>query len=396
MRILVLNAGSSSLKFQFLDTATEEVLAKGNCERIGINGSFIKYSSDKGSEKFEASMPTHAQAIEQMLKFLLDGKIGVLSSLDDIEGIGHRMVNGGEKFIKSMLVTNDILKELEKIIPMAPLHNPAAIYGMRACLEMLPKVKNVVVFDTSFHSTMPDVAYMYALPYEMYEKHHVRRYGAHGTSHRFIANETGKLIGGLEGKKIVSCHLGNGSSITAIKDGKSVDTSMGYTPLAGVPMGTRCGDIDPSLVQTICEITGKNVEQATTFMNKECGLLGITGFTSDMRDIEQNLDNPRVKLALDMLCYSIKKYIGAYAAAMGGLDAIVFTGGIGENTVDLREKVVEGLDFLGVEIDKDINRTIPRGTTAEISTSNSSVKIFRIPTNEELMIALDTEQLIKA
>lgn len=395
MKILVLNAGSSSLKFQFLNTATEEVLAKGNCERIGINGSFIKYSSDKGSEKVEAEMPTHAQAIEQMLKFLQDEKIGVLSSLEDIEGIGHRMVNGGERFIKSMLVTSDVTKELEKIIPMAPLHNPAAIYGMNACLELLPNVKNVVVFDTSFHSTMPDVAYMYALPYEMYEEHHIRRYGAHGTSHRYIAKETGEFLGGLKGKKIVSCHLGNGSSITAIKDGKSVDTSMGYTPLAGVPMGTRCGDIDPAIVQAICEITGKDIEQATTFMNKECGLLGITGFTSDMRDIEQNLDNPRVRLAFDMLCYSIKKYIGAYTAAMGGLDAIVFTGGIGENTVELREKVTDGLEFLGVKLDKNINQSAPRGTNIELSASDSAVKIYRIPTNEELMIALDTEQLIK-
>lgn len=395
MKILVLNSGSSSLKFQFMDTETKKVLCKGNCERIGINGSFIKYSSDLGSDKKEISMPTHSQAISAMLDMLQDSKIGVLQNLSDIEAIGHRMVNGGEKYTQPLLVTHDTIKELEKIIPMAPLHNPAAIYGMKACLELLPDVKNVVVFDTAFHMTMPEVAYMYAIPYEMYTDHAIRRYGAHGSSHRYVADELGKLIGGLQGKKVVSCHLGNGSSITAIKDGKSIDTSMGYTPLAGVPMGTRSGDIDPAILNAIADITGKNISEVTTYLNKECGLLGITGFTSDMRDIENNMDNPRVKLAFDMLCYSITKYIGAYSAAMGGLDAVIFTGGIGENTVELRSQVMANFAYLGAEMDEEVNANAPRGTTVALHTDKSKVLIYRIPTDEEYVIAHDTEVLVK-
>lgn len=395
MKILVLNSGSSSLKFQFMDTETKKVLCKGNCERIGINGSFIKYSSDLGSDKKEIDMPTHSQAISAMLEMLQDSKIGVLQNLSDIEAIGHRMVNGGEKYTQPLLVTPDTIKELEKIIPMAPLHNPAAIYGMRACLELLPDVKNVVVFDTAFHMTMPEVAYMYAIPYEMYTEHAIRRYGAHGSSHRYVADELGKLIGGLQGKKVVSCHLGNGSSITAIKDGKSIDTSMGYTPLAGVPMGTRSGDIDPAILNAIADITGKSIAEVTTYLNKECGLLGITGFTSDMRDIENNMDNPRVKLAFDMLCYSITKYIGAYSAAMGGLDAVIFTGGIGENTVELRSQVMANFSYLGAELDEKTNANAPRGTTVALHTDKSKVLIYRIPTDEEYVIAHDTEVLVK-
>lgn len=395
MKILIINCGSSSLKFQLMDTKTLQILAKGNCERIGVGQSFINYKSDKCAKKLDIEMQTHTDAIKNAMNLLVDEECGVLKSLNEIDAIGHRMVHGGEKFTQSVVVTEELLTELTNLIPLAPLHNPANILGIRACMEVLPDKQNVVVFDTAFHATMPDYAYMYGLGYDMYQLHKIRKYGFHGSSHRYIAMQMEKIYSGLKGKKIISCHLGNGSSITAIKDGKSMDTTMGYTPLAGVIMGTRCGDIDPALVKSIMDYTGKNVQQVMDYLNKQCGLLGISGISSDMRDIEANIDKPRVKLAFNMLCHSIKKYIGAYAAIMGGVDAIVFTGGIGENTVRLRQQVLEGLEFMGVKLDSNKNENLPRGTSELISTKDSKVEVYRIPTDEEYIIAMDTERLVK-
>ncbi len=395
MKVLVINAGSSSLKAQLMDSESGEVYCSAYCERIGLDGSFMTY---KTSEKrvINVPMPTHKEALNAYLSAMTDAKIGVIKSLNEIGAIGHRLVNFGEKYNKSIVVTKAILADLKKNISFAPLHNPPAILGLNACMELMPKVKNVAVFDTAFHSTMEEPAFVYAIPYEFYEKNKIRRYGAHGTSHRYIAMQMEKIFGTLKGKKIISCHIGSGSSICAIKDGKSVDTSMGYTPLAGVVMGTRSGDIDPSILKDIMEIKHCTVDEAINILNKKSGLIGLCGY-SDMRDIESNLDKKSVKLAFDVMVYSIKKYIGAYAAAMNGVDAIVFTAGIGEKDEKVREAVCENMEYLGLYFDKEKNIKLhkPFDNIIELTKPNSKVKVYRVPTNEEFMIALDTAQLAK-
>ncbi len=394
MKVLVINSGSSSLKAQLMETSNGKVIAKAYCQRIGLDKSFMEY---KTSEKhiIEHNMPTHKQAFQLVLDTLTDKKIGVISSLDEIKAIGHRMVNFGEKYNKSIIVTKDVYEDLKNYIHFAPLHNPAALLGISICMEMMPKIKNVAVFDTAFHSTMPDYAFMYAIPYDLYENNKIRRYGAHGTSHRYIAMKCAELFGDLKGKKIISCHIGSGSSVCAIKDGKCIDTSMGYTPLAGLVMGTRSGDVDPSVLKDIMEIKGLNIGQTIDLLNKQSGLAGITGGLSDLRDIDDNLDKPRVKLAFDMLVYSIKKYIGAYAAAMNGVDYIIFTAGVGENDSLVREAVCKDMEYLGVDFDSEVNNNAPRGTIQEFTKKNSKTKVYRIPTDEEYMIAMDTANLVK-
>ena len=392
MKVLVINSGSSSLKAQLMETENGKVLAKAYCQRIGLDKAFMDFKTDE-KRVINADMPTHKEAFQVFLNALTDKKIGVISNLSEIKAIGHRLVNFGEKYNKSIVVTKKIYEDLKNYIHFAPLHNPAAMLGIQVCMELMPKVKNVAVFDTAFHSTMPEKAYIYAIPYEFYTKNKIRRYGAHGTSHRYIARKCAELFGDLKGKKIISCHLGSGSSICAIKDGKCIDTSMGYTPLAGVVMGTRSGDLDPSVVKEIMDVKGISVDEAINLLNKQSGLIGLTGGLSDMRDIDDNLDKPRIKLAFDVMVYSIKKYIGAYAAAMNGVDYIIFTAGVGENDHLVREAVCEGLEYLGVDFDKKVNETAPRGTIQEFTKKGSKVKVYRIPTDEEYMIALDTAEL---
>ena len=394
MKVLVVNAGSSSLKAQLMETETGEVFAKAYCQRIGINGSFMEYKNPQ-KHVVEAPMSTHKEAFQLFLDYLTSKETGVISNLSEIKAIGHRVVNLGEKFNKSVVVTEEVFADMQNYLHFAPLHNPGAMAGMRACMELMPGKTNVAVFDTAFHSTMPEQAYMYAIPYDLYEDHKIRRYGAHGTSHRYIAEKCAELYGDLKGKKIISCHIGSGSSICAIKDGKCIDTTMGYTPLAGVVMGTRSGDIDPSALKDIMSIKGLTIDQTIDMLNKKSGLLGITGEYSDLRDIDENLDKPRVKLAFDMMVYSIKKYIGAYAAAMNGVDYIVFTAGVGENDELVREAVCKDMEYLGIDFDYELNKTAPRGTIIEFTKPNSKTKVLRIPTDEEFMIAMDTARLSK-
>ncbi len=395
MKVLVVNSGSSSLKAQLMETDSGKVLAKAYCQRIGLDKSFMEY---KTNEKFviDFDMPNHKVAFKLFLDTLTSNDKGVIKSLNEIKAIGHRIVNLGEKYNKSIIITKEIFDDMQNYIHFAPLHNPAAMSGIKACLELMPEVKNVGVFDTAFHSTMPEQAYIYALPYEFYENNGIRRYGAHGTSHRYIAMKCREIFGDLKGKKIISCHIGSGSSICAIKDGKSVDTSMGYTPLAGVVMGTRSGDIDPAILKDIMSIKNCSVDEAIDMLNKKSGLLGIAGY-SDMRDIEANIDNKVVKLAFDVMVYSIKKYIGAYAAAMNGVDAIVFTAGIGEKDELVREAVCKDMEYLGLEFDSEKNIKLhkPFDKIIEITKPTSKVKVYRIPTDEEYMIALDTANLVK-
>ena len=394
MKVLVINSGSSSLKAQLMETSNGKVYAKAYCQRIGLDKSFMEYKTTE-KQNIEADMPTHKEAFQLLFNTLTDKKLGVIKSLDEIKAIGHRVVNFGEKYKTSVVVTKQVIKEMEKNIHFAPLHNPPALQGLKICMELMPKVKNVAVFDTSFHSTMPEKAYVYAIPYELYSKNKIRRYGAHGTSHRYIAMKCKELFGSLKGKKIISCHIGSGSSICAIKDGVCVDTSMGYTPLAGIIMGTRSGDIDPAIVKEIMDVKGLTAEQTINMLNKESGLLGITGKYSDLRDIDAHLDEPRTKLAFDMLVYSIKKYIGAYAAAMNGVDYVIFTAGVGENDALVREAVCKDMEYLGIDFDTKLNKTAPRGTIQEFTKKSSKVKVYRIPTDEEYMIALDTASLVK-
>lgn len=394
MKVLVINSGSSSLKAQLMETDNGKVLAKAYCQRIGLDKAFMDFKTDE-KRVINADMPTHKEAFQVFLNALTDKKIGVISDLSEIKAIGHRLVNFGEKYNKSIVVTKEIYEDLKNYIHFAPLHNPPAMLGIQVCMELMPGVKNVAVFDTAFHSTMPEKAYIYAIPYEFYTENKIRRYGAHGTSHRYIARKCAELFGDLNGKKIISCHLGSGSSICAIKDGKCVDTSMGYTPLAGVVMGTRSGDLDPAVVKEIMDVKGISVDDTINLLNKQSGLIGLTGGLSDMRDIDANLDKPRIKLAFDVMVYSIKKYIGAYAAAMNGVDYIIFTAGVGENDHLVREAVCEGLDYLGVDFDKNVNESAPRGTVQEFTKKGSKVKVYRIPTDEEYMIALDTAELAK-
>ncbi len=397
MKILVVNAGSSSLKYQLIDMQTESVLAKGGCERIGIEGSFLKAKGNGKEKLYEQPMPNHKVAIELVLSALRDSEIGVIKSMEEIGAIGHRVVASGEYFKKTTLVTPEVLKTLEeKTFELAPLHNPAAAVGLRACMEVMPKTPMALVFDTSFHATMPEKAYLYGINYDDYKEYGVRRYGAHGTSHKFVSGEAAKYLKKKpEQLKIVTCHLGNGSSISAVDSGKCVDTSMGFTPLAGVLMGTRSGDIDASAVEFLAKKKGLTHAEVINYLNKKCGVAGISGVSSDFRDLDNGAaqGNKRCALALDMFSYQTKKYVGAYAAAMGGLDCIVFTAGIGENAPGVREGVCEGLEFLGVKLDKKEN-AIRKDGIHEVSAKDSKVKVLVIPTNEELVIARETAELL--
>ncbi|HIR29510.1 MAG TPA: acetate kinase [Candidatus Coproplasma stercorigallinarum] len=398
MKILVINAGSSSLKYQLIDMETEGVLAKGGCERIGIAGSLLKAKGNGKEKVYEQDMPNHKVAIELVLEALHDDEIGVIKSMEEIDAVGHRIVASGEYFKKTTLVTPEVLKTLEeKTFELAPLHNPAAATAIRACMEVMPKTPMALVFDSSFHATMPEKAYLYGIAYEDYKAYGVRKYGAHGTSHKFVSQEAAKYLGKKpEELKIVTCHLGNGSSITAVDGGKCVDTSMGFTPLAGVLMGTRSGDIDASAVEFLARKKGMTHAEVVTYLNKKCGVAGISGVSSDFRDLIAGMENgnERCKLALDMFNYQTKRFVGAYAAAMGGLDCIVFTAGIGENTPQVREGVCEGLEFLGVKLDKAKNVAKNDGGIRDISAEGSRVKILVIPTNEELVIARETAELL--
>ncbi|MBQ2864812.1 MAG: acetate kinase [Clostridia bacterium] len=394
MKILVLNAGSSSLKFQLLNMEDESVIAKGNAERIGIEGSFLTYKANGKAYTNKYLMPTHVEAMEHIIATLTDPEIGVIKKITEISGFGHRVVNVGETYFDSVVVTPEVLEDFKTKVDFSPLHVPGAISGIEACYKIAPKIKNVAVFDIGFHKTLPDYAYRYALPKEDYEELKIRKYGAHGTSHRFVSQECAKLLGEVEGTKIVTCHLGSGSSMCAVKDGKSVDTSMGFTPLEGLVMGTRTGDIDASVVNFIAEKRNMTAKEVVNYLNKKSGMFGLCGY-SDMRDVEANLEtNADCKLAYDVMCYRVIKYIGSYAAAMGGLDAIVFTGGIGERDPQVRETVLSSLKFLGVEFDAEKNPSV-FGDFGELSTENSKVKVYVIPTNEELVIARETKDLIK-
>ena len=396
MKILVINAGSSSLKYQFIDIETQAVLAKGLCERIGIEGSMLTQKVEgKDNLVREQHMNDHSDAIKMVIEALTGSEHNVISDMKEIDAVGHRVVHGGEVFSQSVIIDEKVMDAIRDCIPLAPLHNPANIIGIEACQKAMPGTPQVAVFDTAFHQQMPPKAYMYALPYECYTEYKVRRYGFHGTSHKYVAQQAAKMLGKpLEELKIITAHLGNGSSVSAVMNGHSVDTSMGFTPLAGVAMGTRCGDIDPAIVTYLMEKKGLDLKGIDALMNKESGVFGISGISSDFRDLEANMEtNERAKLALDMFAYHVKKLIGAYAAAMGGVDALVFTAGVGENTKITRADVTEGLEYMGIEIDAEANNC--RGVQKDISAPGAKVKTLVIPTNEELMIALDTAALVK-
>jgi len=396
MKILVINCGSSSLKYQLIDMTTEEVLAKGNCEKIGLADAFHKHKTASGVEAtYTNPLPTHLEAVKSVLASLTDEKVGVIKSLDEINAVGHRIAQGGSIFKGSTIIDETVVKQIEDLAPLAPLHNKAHAIGIRACMEALPNTPMVVVFDTSFHQTMPEKAYMYGLPYEMCKEHQIRKYGFHGTSHKFVSEKAAEMLGKkLEDTKVIVCHLGNGSSITAVDGGKSVDTTMGFTPLDGLMMGTRCGAIDPAILPYMVENCGIKFEELNNFMNKKCGLHGVSGVSSDFRDLWEAADNgnERAKLALDMFIYQVKKYIGSYMAVLNGADAVVFTAGIGENDMEVRKYVTSGLENLGIEIDLEKNNV--RGKQTDISAPNSKVKVLVIPTNEELMIAKETMKLV--
>ena len=396
MKVLVINAGSSSLKYQLMDTDTRTVLAKGLCERIGIDGRLTHKVPAKDLKlEFEIAMPTHAEAIQSVLDALTSAEHGVIRNMSEIDAVGHRVVHGGEKFAASARIDADVLAALEECIPLAPLHNPANITGIKACQAVMPSTPMVAVFDTAFHQTMPARSYIYALPYEYYEKDKVRRYGFHGTSHRYVSARAAALLGKpIEELKIITCHLGNGSSVSAIDGGRSVDTSMGFTPLAGVPMGTRSGDLDAGILEYLMNKYGMDIKEMLNVLNKKSGVLGISGVSSDFRDLEEaaKAGNDRAQLALDSFQYSVKKLVGAYAAAMGGVDAIVFTAGVGENDAVTRMAIASGLEFMGVKMDAEANNT--RGHEAVVSAADSKVKVLLIPTDEELMIAMDTAEIV--
>jgi len=398
MNILVINAGSSSLKYQLLNPETGALLAKGLCERIGIDGKFTYKPQVEGKEKLDAvdvAMPTHAEAIAAVLDALVDPKNGVISSMKEIDAVGHRVVHGGEKFASSVVITDEVMAAIEECNPLAPLHNPANIIGIKACQEKMPGVPMVAVFDTAFHQTMPAKAYTYAIPYEYYENDKMRRYGFHGTSHRYVSQRCAEILGKpIEELKIVSCHLGNGSSITAVDGGKSVDTSMGLTPLAGLPMGTRSGDMDAGIMEYIMKKYDMSMADMMTTLNKKSGVLGISGVSSDFRDLDNAAaeGNKRAALAIEVFEYGVRKMIAEYAAAMGGVDAVIFTAGVGENSADMRLHFVDGLQFMGIEIDPEKNNI--RGEERIVSPDGAKVKVLVIPTNEELMIAKDTAELV--
>ena len=395
MKILIVNAGSSSLKYQVIDMTDESTLAKGLIERIGISGSKLKQTAGEDKYTVEMPMKDHIEASQQMINALTHPQHGVLSSMDEISAVGHRVVQGGETFTSSTLINDACIKAIEDNIPLAPLHNPANLMGIQACLKVMPDKPMVAVFDTSFHQTMPPQAYLYGVPYEYYDRLRVRRYGFHGTSHRYVAHQGAAFLGkDINDMRIVTCHLGNGSSICAVDHGKSVDTSMGLTPLEGVLMGTRSGTVDPAALQFIMNAESINIDEMLEVLNKKSGFLGVSGVSSDMRDVEGAAEegNKRAQTALNMLVRGIKKYIAGYSAIMGGVDAVIFTAGIGENSMELREQVLSDMEFMGIELDKEKNKV--RGKDADISGPNSKVKLLVIPTNEELVIARDTEELV--
>lgn len=396
MKVLVVNAGSSSLKYQLLDMTNESVIAKGNCEKIGLPTSFVSIKINGKEKVLNVKLDNHEQAMENVIKLLLENAI---SSLSEIDAVGHRVLHGGEIYTHSVLVDDEVLEKLESLKPLGPLHMPANISGIRACQASMPGVPNVAVFDTAFHSTMPEKAYMYGIKYEDYKDYGIRKYGFHGTSHKFMLQEVSRVMGKKpEDLRIISCHIGNGSSITAIAGGKSIDTTMGFTPLEGLMMGTRSGDIDPSVVEYLCDKKGMSVKEAINYLNKKSGIVGVSGVSSDMRELNDAIKggNKRAKLALEMVCYRISKYVGAMLAVMNGADAIVFTAGVGENQEDLREAVLDQLSFAGVTFDREKNNHLPRGTVEELSLPTSKIKVYRIPTNEELLIARDTLEITQA
>jgi len=400
MKILVINAGSSSLKYQLIDMENEIVLAKGNAERIGIDQSSFKHiPSDKKSIEVNDVIKNHVDAIKLVIDALTHKEHGVIRNMNEVSAVGHRVVHGGETFSKAMIIDNDVLKAIHYNIALAPLHNPANIMGVEACLEIMPSTPMVAVFDTAFHQSMPKQAYMYALPYKYYEKYGIRRYGFHGTSHKYVAQRAAYHMGrDIRSLKIISCHLGNGSSIAAIKFGNSIDTSMGFTPLEGLPMGTRCGSIDPAIIPFLIEREKITAEQINNCLNKNSGMLGLSGISSDFRDLEVAVSagNERAALAVEVFSYSIKKYIGAYAAVMGGLDTLIFTAGVGENNPEVRRLCCEDMGYLGIKLDKETNSNAfgKKGYEGLISTIDSGVRVFVIPTNEELMIARETAALV--
>ena len=395
MKILVINTGSSSLKYQLIDMQDESVIAKGLVERIGIEGSKLTHKYDGKEFELTVPMKDHSAAMKHVLDALMDAEHGVIKSIDEIGAVGHRVLHGGDKFTASCIIDQPCLDAIEECIPLGPLHNPANLMGIRACQSVMPGTPMVAVFDTAFHQTMPKTAYMYGVPYKFYEKYHIRRYGFHGTSHRFVSARAIELLG-LKGKesKIIVCHLGNGSSLSAVVNGKCVDTSMGLTPLEGVLMGTRSGDLDPAVVECIANNEHLTPTETLNLLNKKSGLMGLSGVSSDMRDVYTAAEagNERAQMTLDIWAYRVKKYIGAYAAAMGGLDAVIFTAGIGENDKRSRASVCEGLEFMGIKLDPEKNNI--RGVEAEISAADSKVKVWVIPTNEELAIARDTLELV--
>ncbi|MFW6271277.1 MAG: acetate/propionate family kinase [Bacillota bacterium] len=398
MEILVLNSGSSSIKFKLFNMEDEKVLANGTVDRIGINNSYLDYENIEGVDtKIKADIPDHATGIELVRDSLLDKKIGVLDDLNEINAVGHRVVHGGEKFADSTLITDEVINQIEEVSELAPLHNPHNLTGIRVCEQLMPDKPQVAVFDTAFHQTMPEKAYLYALPYEYYKKHGIRRYGFHGTSHKYVANKAAKLMDKpIKKLKIITCHLGNGASVAAIKNGKSIETSMGFTPLEGLVMGTRCGDLDPAIIPFLMDKENLTLAEIDDILNKKSGLLGVSGISSDSRDVRKaaKKGNKRAQIAVGLFNYQVQKYIGAYTTIMSGVDAIVFTAGIGEHADDIRKGILDDLEFMNIHIDDDINKKA-RGKEAEITTKNSSIKVFVIPTNEELVIARDTIRIIK-
>lgn len=397
MKIFVVNCGSSSIKYQLINMENESVLAKGMVERIGMEGALLKHTpTGKYTVDLPADIPDHAVGIKMIINALVNPEYGVITDMADIDAVGHRVVHGGERFADSVLITQDVLKGIEACAEIAPLHNPPNLHGINACMEIMPTTPQVAVFDTAFHQTLPKVAYLYGLPYELYVKYGLRRYGFHGTSHKYVAQVAASMMQEhMTDLRIITCHLGNGASITAIKYGKSVDTSMGYTPLEGLIMGTRSGEIDPAIIPFLMEKENMTAPQIDDYLNRRSGILGISGLSSDFRDLESaaNRGDERSQLAIDLFAYKVKKYIGGYVAAMGGVDAIVFTAGVGENSPFMRDKICNGLEYLGTRIDPERNKV--RGKAQEISVKRANVKIFVIPTNEELVIARDTFNICK-
>ena len=396
MKVLVINTGSSSLKYQLIDMTNENVLAKGVCDRIGLEHSFLKHSKT-GSEPviIEKDLYNHKVAVQEVLSALTDSTTGVISSMTEIAAVGHRIVHGGEKFKDSVIIDDKVMDAIKECVELAPLHNPANIIGIEACQQIMPNIPMVAVFDTAFHQTMPSYAYIYALPYEIYEKYRLRKYGFHGTSHKYVANRAAEILGRpIEELKIITCHLGNGASICAVKNGKSVETSMGFTPLQGLAMGTRSGTIDPAVISFLMEKEKMSVKDISDFLNKKSGVLGVSGVSSDFRDVQEAAENgnERAQLALDIFCYRVKRFIGDYMGVLNGADAVVFTAGIGENNDLVRSKILKDMDFLGIAIDEEKNKV--KGKEIDISAPGAKVKTLVIPTNEELAIARETKKLL--